>query len=1041
MGYLRRLLLVNSAGYPFADVRLDGHCDMAGGQGVGKTTLMNAILFPFVVEDHLLDIDKFEKTRFSLYYFPEPSNSFVIYEMVNNHDVPYSVFIHRIGQALSFHFINAPFDMEWLYDGDEQVKDWQAVRAKLNEAGISYRPVNTMAEFNDIILGKGKSFNEQYSLVRSPKDKDAIRPLLSAIFKSRPFTQETLKESLVAAVMSSNQVESESIELGSHRRNLEGFMQRYNDIKKMTQKNKDGQSVIDELADEIFRHVDDLEESRVRRNRIPGLLAYAIPRDSREIQVLSDAKDALATEREKLGKDWEEQETVMDADIQAASGEEAVCRHELEAVTALKKKYREADNSLDDLAHWVHDKAFNKTELDAAKERYDHLTADSRQLRRQMEEAQEKNTSLYEKKALALRQSHDDKVAQLRQGITDCHDKEQTHKDRIEGEYKVILGEDWQQTELLLLDDLVQLSVLLANCETIAEVREAAASLSCSEELSSILDDILSSRNGKDHTDMNALREQMEKAREDMEKEIDRKAALDRKKAGILEDIRRVHDNMRAELARQISEADETLKVDLKNNEDERIQSDLEIREEFEAKIHGNDPALLEAIEKLGEKISDLTLMIKQADAYPTAVEDKKRIEEEPGLRKCHDSLSLNLARLRDEKRKARQSFQEEDGRLDTKIQEKKAKLKGTTDALEKALRFLENRSAVRAAYEGAEPIATDSPLEDILTDYNLVNEKIRQLEESIRISVPKLYGPNMLSRVDTFQLGIGLDKTLSTLDDYLSVADKLRIRLENSEEGMGLDKFIRVNTDIWLNEIRDISTVMGPVESMLMQIQKLCRQATDFMKKHNTTDCIDSFRMEVNEKDSTNLVHLLRKTAQFYKDNYAILGFDNLFGSEDEPANKEATSLLEKISDELDKTNENTISISSMFDIKMDVTEKGTPHTDILSFNAIGSKGTANVLKAMLNMTLLHIILGRGQAGNARLICAIDEMNTIEARNLNALKQFAEAAGLFIFGSGQHHTQSALDYSYNVWDERDEDGNLNKYVSMDAALEDPRLS
>ena len=129
------------------------------------------------------------------------------------------------------------------------------------------------------------------------------------------------------------------------------------------------------------------------------------------------------------------------------------------------------------------------------------------------------------------------------------------------------------------------------------------------------------------------------------------------------------------------------------------------------------------------------------------------------------------------------------------------------------------------------------------------------------------------------------------------------------------------------------------------------------------------------------------------------------------------------------------------MFDIRMDVTEKGTPHTDILSFNAIGSKGTANVLKAMLNMTLLHIILGRGQDENARLICAIDEMNTIEARNLDALKQFAEAAGLFIFGSGQHHTQSALDYSYNVWDERDEDGNLNKYVSLDAAIDDPHLS
>ena len=59
--------------------------------------------------------------------------------------------------------------------------------------------------------------------------------------------------------------------------------------------------------------------------------------------------------------------------------------------------------------------------------------------------------------------------------------------------------------------------------------------------------------------------------------------------------------------------------------------------------------------------------------------------------------------------------------------------------------------------------------------------------------------------------------------------------------------------------------------------------------------------------------------------------------------------------------------------------------------------------------------------------------MNTIEARNLDALTDFATAAGMYIIGSGQHHTKSALDYSYNVWDERSEGGNVYKYVSMDA--------
>ena len=1041
MGYLRRLLLVNSAGYPFADVRLDGHCDMAGGQGVGKTTLMNAILFPFVVEDHLLDIDKYEKTRFSLYYFPEPSNSFVIYEMVNNLDVPYCVFIHRTGQALNFHFINAPFDMDWLYDGEEQVKDWQAVRGKLNGANITYRAVGTMSEFNDVILGKGKSFNEQYSLVKSPKDKDAIRPLLSAIFKSRPFTQETLKESLVAAVTSSNQVDSETIELGSHRRNLDGFMQRYNDIKKMTLKGKNGKSVIEEIADEIFRHVDGLNESQVQKNRIPGLLACAISRDDRKIVSLTQERDALIQEKESKAEEWEKRESELDDSIQAASGEEAVSRSELKTIAEIKRKYHDAGYGLEDLAQWVHDKESNQSELTAAEQRYDSLTADSRELRRQMEEAQEKSEALYEKKALAIQRSHDEEEKRLRQAIADCHNREQAHKDRIEGEYQQILGEDWQKTEMRLLNDLVRLSVLLANCETIAEVEAAVAGMSNSEEIGAVLEGILSARNGADYSDVTLLREKVEKAKKDLEDEIDRKAALDRKKAAILEDIKRVHEKERADLMVKIAELDDALRVDLKNNTDECAQANADIRKEFEAKIHGNDPALQAAIEKLDERISDLRTMIKQADKYPTAEEDRKKLEEESKLRRLHESQNLALGNLRDEKRKAKQAHQEEVGRLDAGIQDIKAKLKETTDALDRALKFLDGRSALRAAYEAAVPIDTDSPIGDIISDYNLVNERIRQQEESIRMTVPKLYGPNMLSRIDTFQLGIGLDKTLSTLDDYLSVADKLRIRLENSEEGMGMDKFIRVNTDIWLNEIRDISTVMGPVESMLMQIQKLCRLATEFMKKHNATDCVDTFRMEVNEKDSTDLVRLLRRTAQFYKDNYAILGFDNLFGSDDEPANKEATSLLEKISAELEKTSENTVSISSMFDIRMDVSEKGTLHKDILSFNNIGSKGTANVLKAMLNMTLLHIILGKGQARNARLICAIDEMNTIEARNLDALKIFAEAAGLFIFGSGQHHTQSALDYSYNVWDERDGDGNLIKCIELEAERINPQES
>ncbi|MBR1435453.1 MAG: ATP-binding protein, partial [Bacteroidales bacterium] len=222
MGYLKRLVLVNSAGYGFAEVRLDGHCDMAGGQGVGKTTLLNAIVYPFVVEDRYIDIDRKEKQIFSSYYFPK-ANSFVIYEVVNNKDVPYCIIIHKTGASLNFHFVSAPYDEEWLYEGERQVRTWSEIKSKLDAEGISVRHEDTAKQFNNIFLGRGGAYMEQYSIIRSPENKDSIRPLISAIFKNLPFTQETLKEALVASVMMDNQVTSEGIDLASHRRNLSDF--------------------------------------------------------------------------------------------------------------------------------------------------------------------------------------------------------------------------------------------------------------------------------------------------------------------------------------------------------------------------------------------------------------------------------------------------------------------------------------------------------------------------------------------------------------------------------------------------------------------------------------------------------------------------------------------------------------------------------------------------------------------------------------------------------------------------------------------------
>lgn len=1036
MGYLRRLVLVNSAGYPFADVRLDGHCDMAGGQGVGKTTLMNAILFPYVVEDNLLDIDRFEKTRFSLYYFPETTNSFVIYEVVNNLDVPYSIFIHRIGQALQFHFISAPFSLDWLYEGDEQVKDWGAVHAKLKSEGIHIDTLYTMKDFNERILGKGKAYNEQYSIVRSPKDKDAIRPLLSAIFKNRPFSQETLKDSLIAAVLTSNQIESDYIDLGSHRHNLDGFEQRLSDIRKMTVRGKDGKTAIEDLAKNISSAVDSYNENRRLYNRIPGLLAYALPNGAQKLSQLAGEISELKGGEAALKASYEERESFLENAIEEAANERGSYERALKTIKEIKEKYKKIDFSFEDLVSWAKEKSTHEAIRDEAQERFDALTADSKHLRQQMEAARYKNKLFYQNKEHLLNKELDKIIGQFRAEQDRTRTEEEQQKQQIIAEYQSLLGDDWKKTEIRLLDAMVTLSVKLATCETIDEVRSLVGSALYAEDLLPILSSVLEKK-GAAFEDIEALKSEVAKARRRIEDELDRKESIEKEKAEKLARISRATAATIQNFEEQVKAAQNDNRNARQQNLDECNAADESIRKDYEAKIHGNDPVIKAAIEQLQSTLEDKKLILEQIALYPTILDDKKLLDSEPAVSKKWNELNIRVTALRDEKKKARQEYEEEVGSITAKISDKNTLYRNLDKGIKEVENYLDNHSSMRAAYDEAEPLENEKEPSDILTEYHDLQDQLRTCEENIRLLVPKLYGPNMLSRLDTFQLGIGLNDRISTFEDYMIIADKLRTRLMNFEGEMGLDKYIRINTDIWLNEIRDISTIMAPVEIMLSQIQKLCRQVSSFVKKNNRTDCIDAFKMEVNENDATGLVKLLRETAAFYQDNYTILGFGNLFGSEDEPANKKALSLLEKISHELEGTSDNTISISSMFDIRMDVTEKGNSYKNILSFNNLGSKGTANVLKAMLNMTLLHVVLGKEQAENSRLICAIDEMNTIEASNLDALKEFAEAAGLFIFGSGQHHTQSALDYSYNVWDERDENGVVNKWIDMQAVKVD----
>ena len=1029
MGYLKRLVMVNSGGYQLADVLLDGHSDMAGGQGVGKTTLMNAILFPFVVDDQYLDIDTREKTRFSLYYFQHP-NSFLIYEIINNLNVPYCILINRTGQALDFHFISAPFDMDWLYNGDDQVTSWQEIRQKLSELGINCKTEDRMWKFNNIFLGKGEYYDEQYSIVRTPKDRDAVRPLISAIFKNRPFTQENLKETLVAAVMSSNQVDTEGIELASHKSNLESFTQRYADIKKMTVKDKNGHTTISPIADDLFVKVDRYYTNQEERKQIPGLLKCSVEKASTRMAKLESLLTAKTEERSSAKTAWEESDKAFQEKLDQINENRGAIKHTLDSIKEIEDKYKDVD--IEALVDWIAHKKEHEAEKASLDRRYADLTSDSKDIVEEMKNALDRNKILYQHKQAEEEKRHNGVISKIQTSIGEITKKTSDARSKVNEKYKELQSGDWKTTELNLIDALINLASKLASAETVEEVRSSLKEDSFPG-LDTILDGILSRRE-IERLPIPELRKRVETARKAIEDELERKVLLESQKAA---ELQAIDDNVAKELEplkQKEKDENEYFKVSIPNIVKEHDDKASEIKADYSARIHGNDEGLKATLDELTSKINSEEYVLQCIEDYPSASEDKERyLDKKAETVKERDALNLEYNTVLDKKKAAKSTFDENDGKLKDDIESYKNEKSLVYENIKAANSFLERKSDFRATYDVAEPIPTEQTAKDIITSYDDIRRTIDDLKEEIPEAVKRIYAPDMLSRVDTFQLGISRNDSLSTFDEFLSVAEKLRTRLENSDEKMGLDWYVRLNTNIWLDEIRNISTAMSPVENMLMQIQKLCRKATAFVKEYNKTDCIDDFSMNVNEKDTTDLVRILREISKFYQEKNVVLGFDNLFSDDEEPANKKAIELLERFSDELERCGEQRISMTSMFDIRMNVTEKGNTIKNVLSLNRPGSSGTASVLKAMLNMTLLHIFLEKNQAENTKLICAIDEMNTISAYNLDVLTRFADAAGMIMIGSGQDHTKAVLDYAYNVYDITQADGSRIKEISLDA--------
>ena len=336
MRQLSKIIFINSANIRYGEVRLDGNVHLIGTQGVGKSTVLRAILFFYTAEKNKLGISR-EKKSFDDFYLPG-ANSYLIYE-VESEFGPFTVLVFRRNAHSVFRFIGAPFQKEWLIGEDGQVTaDVSVIRRRLGSASMT-RIVDEYQDYRDIIYGNrrvaGKEF-ARYCIMETAKYQNIPRSLQN-VFLGAKVDADFIKDIIIRSLGD----DEPGIDLLYFRSQLSGFEREYYDIQAWYEKNKQGEVTVRRQGDAVIEryrrllYLDDeltgsLQELRFARRdaqeRVPLLEKQA---EDTEID-LNKHKEKLADLQEKFNQELASLEQELGA-----------VKSQLDKIPALKKKYEQ----------------------------------------------------------------------------------------------------------------------------------------------------------------------------------------------------------------------------------------------------------------------------------------------------------------------------------------------------------------------------------------------------------------------------------------------------------------------------------------------------------------------------------------------------------------------------------------------------------------------------------------------------------------------------------------------------------------------------
>ena len=368
MRALRKIIFVNSAHIRYAEVRLDGNVHFIGTQGVGKSTLLRAILFFYNADKLHLGIPKEMKT-YDEFYLPH-ANSYIVYEVEHEHG-PFCVLTFRSSGRACFRFVDAAYRKEWLVnDNGEVTAESKVIRERLGGASMS-KIIDRYEQYRDILYGNrqavGKEF-ARFQLMESNRYQNIPRSIQNVFLNSR-LDANFIKDIIIRSMSE----EEANIDLGYYRRQVADFGQEYKDISCWYKLNQKGESVVRTQAENVVKAYRYLLFMKQQIAELCGELKYAVRVSKERLPLVVKKIDEIIEEENRQKRLINEIQQKYDSEKTNLNQQQGVVNEDLKRLKERRELY--AAQKIEDLLKRYEQEQVLKIKLEESKARLTELTA------------------------------------------------------------------------------------------------------------------------------------------------------------------------------------------------------------------------------------------------------------------------------------------------------------------------------------------------------------------------------------------------------------------------------------------------------------------------------------------------------------------------------------------------------------------------------------------------------------------------------------------------------------------------------------------